>query len=87
MRPGQTVTVTDTDAYGTIVVQGIGTLGGHEVETATTIRFGDLTRDEFFVSEAAATAGVMVTNRSTVQDLIILKHYGPGNRSLPASIM
>ena len=42
---------------------------------------------QFFVSEVAASAGVTVTNRSSVQDLIILKHFGPGNRSLPASIM
>ena len=72
----------DTDAYGLIVVQGHGSIGSHDVETATTVRFGELTRDEFFVSEAAATAGVTVTNRSSVQDLIVLKHFGPGNRSL-----
>lgn len=87
VKPGETVSVTDTDAYGLIVVQGVGTIGEHEAETATTIRFGDLSRDEFFVSEAAATAGVTVTNRSSVQDLIVLKHFGPDNRSLPASIM
>jgi hypothetical protein len=82
VRPGASVTVTDTDAYGLIVVQGHGSIGSHDVETATTVRFGELTRDEFFVSEAAATAGVSVANRSSVQDLIVLKHFGPGNRSL-----
>lgn len=82
VRPGAAVTVTDTDAYGLIVVQGHGSIGSHDAETATTIRFGDLTRDEFFVTEPAATAGVTVVNRSSVQDLIMLKHFGPENRSL-----
>ncbi len=85
VRPGATVTVTDTDAYGLIVVQGYGSIGGHDVESATTIRFGDLSNDEFFVSEPTARAGVTVVNRSSVQDLIILKHYGPGNEELAES--
>lgn len=83
--PGQTITVTDTDAYGLIVVQGSGSIGAHEVESATTIRFGELSNDEFFVSEAAAQGGVEVTNRSSSQTLIMLKHFGPGNRSLAGS--
>ncbi len=82
MRPGATVTVTDTDAYGLIVVQGFGTVGVHEVESATAIRFGELSRDELFVSEEAARAGVTIVNRSSAQDLVMLKHFGPGNRSL-----
>ena len=85
VSPGASVTVTDTDAYGLIVVQGNGSIGSHDFETATTIRFGQLTRDEFYVSEPAATAGVTVTNRSSVQDLIVLKHFGPGNRALAAA--
>jgi hypothetical protein len=82
VRPGATVTVTDTDAYGLIVVQGFGTVGVHEVESATAIRFGELSRDELFVSEEAARAEVTVVNRSSAQDLVMLKHFGPGNRSL-----
>ena len=84
VKPGATVTVRDTDAYGLIVVQGFGSYGAHEVEAATVIRFGDLSHDELYVSEAAATAGVKVTNRSTVQDLVVLKHFGPGNQALAA---
>jgi hypothetical protein len=80
--PGVSVTVTDTDAYGLIVVQGHGSVGAHEVEAATTIRFGELSLDELFVSEQAARAGVTVTNRSSTQALVILKHFGPGNRAL-----
>ena len=33
--------------------------------------------------KAPAAAGVTVTNKSDVQDLIILKHFGPGNPDLP----
>ena len=85
VRPGATVTVTDTDAYGVVVVQGHGSVGAHEVESATTIRFGELSNDELFVSEQAARAGVTVVNRSSSQTLIMLKHFGPGNRSLADS--
>jgi hypothetical protein len=85
VEPGQTVTVTDTDAYGLIVVQGFGSIGTHQVEAATVIRFGELSSDEFFVSEAAATAGVEIVNHSSSQPLVILKHFGPGNRALAAS--
>jgi hypothetical protein len=82
IKPGQTVTITDTDAYGLIAVQGHGAFGSHEIAAATLIRFGQLSQDEFFVSEAAAKAGVKITNRSATDDLVILKHFGPGNREL-----
>jgi hypothetical protein len=84
VRPRATVTVTDSDAYGLIAVQGFGSIGPHDVEAATLIRFGELSNDEFFVSEPAARAGVTITNRSSVQDLVMLKHFGPGNEDLAA---
>lgn len=82
VRPGQTVTITDQDAYGTIIVQGAGTFGGHDAQAATVIRFGQLSQDEFFVSETAARAGVKISNRSSTDDLVILKHFGPDNQEL-----
>jgi len=82
VRPGKTVTIKDQDAYGLIVVQGSGTLMNHEIAAATVIRFGDLTEDEFFVSESAARAGVKITNHGATTDLVILKHFGPGNVEL-----
>jgi hypothetical protein len=82
VRPGATVTVPDTDAYGLIVVQGHGSVGIHPVEAVTTIRFGQLSSDELFVSERAAQAGVAVVNESSSQSLVILKHFGPGNQAL-----
>ncbi|MGT2464129.1 hypothetical protein [Sinomonas atrocyanea] len=80
--PGQTATITDTDAYGAIVVQGHGKFGSHDAASATTIRYGQLSEDEFFVTEPAARAGVTVTNHSLTDDLVILKHFGPGNTEL-----
>jgi hypothetical protein len=80
--PGQSVTITDTDAYGLIAVQGFGTLGSHHIAAATLIRYGQLSQDEFFVSEVAARDGVKITNHSATDDLVILKHFGPENAEL-----
>jgi hypothetical protein len=82
VRPGQTVTITDRAAYGAIVLQGSGRLGRHDVAAATLIRYGQLSQDEFFVSDSAARAGVSVSNRGATDDLVILKHFGPGNQEL-----
>jgi hypothetical protein len=77
--PKQSVTITDAAAYGLIVVQGWGSIGKMEVETPSLIRFGEMTKDELFVSAAAAQNGVVVTNRSDTENLVMLKHFGPGN--------
>jgi hypothetical protein len=82
VAPGQTATITDTDAYGAIVVQGHGTFGVHDSAAATTIRFGQLSEDEFFVSASAARAGVTISNHSATDPMVILKHFGPGNTEL-----
>ena len=77
--PGRSATITDPVAYGLIVTQGWGSIGVHEVETPTMIRFGEMTRDELFVNQEAAKAGVKVVNKSETEDLVMLKHFGPGN--------
>ncbi len=77
--PGRSVTIKDAAAYGLIVVQGFGSIGKHEVETPTLIRFGQMTKDELFVSADAAKRGVVVTNKSDKENLVMLKHFGPGN--------
>jgi hypothetical protein len=38
-----------------------------------------MTKDELFVSAAAAEAGVRITNKSETENLVMLKHFGPGN--------
>jgi len=85
-RPGRTVTIRDSAAYGLIVTQGFGRIGKMEVETPTLIRYGQLTKDELFVTAAAAQEGVAVTNTSDREDLVMLKHFGPGNPDAAALI-
>ncbi len=80
--PGQTVTVTDAAAYGLIMMQGHGKMGGWDIETPALIRFGQLTNDEFFVTEKAAQAGVKITNHSKSDPIVMLKHFGPNNPDL-----
>ncbi len=77
--PGREAVITDAAAYGLILTQGYGTIGVHEVETPTLIRFGEMTKDELFVTAEAARAGVKIVNRSNTEPLVMLKHFGPGN--------
>ncbi len=77
--PGRTAVIKDAAAYGLIVVEGYGTFGKLEIETPAMIRYGQMTRDELFVSAAAAKNGVVVKNASAVSPLVMLKHFGPGN--------
>jgi len=77
--PGRTATVRDGGAYGLIVLQGRGVMGIRDIESPTMIRFGQLTNDEFFVSEGAALDGVTITNPSATDPIVMLKHFGPGN--------
>jgi hypothetical protein len=77
--PGRSVTIADAAAYGAILTQGRGRLGKLEVETPSLIRFGEMTRDEVFVTAAVAKAGVEITNTSDKENLVMLKHFGPGN--------
>ncbi len=75
--PGRTVTITDVGPYGMIMLQGHGTMGVWPVETPALIRFGQLTHDEYFVSCAAAQAGVTIHNPSKTDAIVMLKHFGP----------
>lgn len=82
VQPGRTVTIKDSAAYGIIVMQGRGRMGVWEIETPALIRYGQLTNDEFFISEKAATEGVKIVNESATDPIVILKHFGPGNPDL-----
>lgn len=77
--PGKGVTIKDGAAYGLIVVQGRGVIGDFDVESPTMIRYGELTNDELFVTIEAANSGVKVKNESRRENLVVLKHFGPGN--------
>ncbi len=80
--PGRTVTVRDDAAYGVIIMQGHGKMGAWDVETPALIRYGQLTYDEFFVSEPAARRDVTITNQSKSDPLVMLKNFGPENPDL-----
>jgi hypothetical protein len=84
--PGQTVTIKDGAAYGCILVQGHGTFGPYDAETATMLRFGQLSGDEYFVSEQAAQAGVKISNHSAWEPLVILKHFAHNYPDIPESV-
>lgn len=80
--PGATVTIKDSAAYGMIMMQGHGKMGVWDIETPALIRYGQLTNDEFFVSEKAALEGVTIVNHSSSDPIVMLKHFGPGNPDL-----
>lgn len=80
--PGKTVTIKDSAAYGMIMMQGRGKMGVWEIETPSSIRYGQLTNDEFFITEKAAIEGVTITNESTTDPIVMLKHFGPENPDL-----
>ncbi|RVU23398.1 hypothetical protein EOJ36_11750 [Sandaracinomonas limnophila] len=80
--PGQTVTIKDAAAYGLIMMQGHGKMGVWDIETPALIRYGQLTYDEFFVTESAAKEGVKITNTSKTDPIVMLKHFGPKNPDL-----
>jgi hypothetical protein len=80
--PGATVTIKDSGAYGMIMMQGHGKMGVWDVETPALIRYGQLTFDEFFVTEKTAMEGVTIVNTSPTDPIVMLKHFGPGNPDL-----
>jgi hypothetical protein len=81
--PGRTVTIKDAAAYGLILTQGFGSIGRHAVETPALIRYAQMTSDELFVSRDAAANGVVIRNQSATENLVMLKHFGPGNPDAP----
>ncbi len=80
--PGRSVTLVDQACYGLILLQGHGAFGTWQIETPALIRYGQLTNDEFFVTEEAAQQGVQVVNPSETDPIVMLRHYGPENPNL-----
>lgn len=83
IKPGASAAVRDGSAYGCIAIQGRGLFGGYETEAACMLRFGQMSGDEFFVSENAARDGVRIVNQSRWEPLVILKHFGPNHPDMP----
>lgn len=86
IKPGQTVTVRDGAAYGCIIIQGHGKFGVYDAEASMMLRFGQASNDEYFVSEEAAKSGVVISNQSQFQPMVILKHFGPNHPDMPKKV-
>jgi hypothetical protein len=77
VEPGAKCTIRDNGAYGLITVQGKGRMNRLALDCPKLIRFGELTEDEVFCTEATAKAGVTFENTSTVEPLVVLRYFGP----------
>lgn len=75
INPGKKVVIKDYAAYGFILLQGKGKFGIWDIETPTLIRYGQLTNDEFFVTEKAAQEGITIINTSKTEPIVMLKHF------------
>ena len=84
VQPGGAAVIKDAGAYGCIVIQGHGKVGGQAAESATMLRFGQTSADEFFVSAPAARKGVRVENHSGCEPLVVLKHF-PAHHGVPGA--
>ena len=73
--PGTTARVTDAAAYGIICVAGRGKFGVWDLESPSMIRYGQLTNDEYFVTDGAAKSGVVIKNTSDCEDVVVLQHF------------
>jgi hypothetical protein len=74
--PGVSVEIKDNGAYGMIAVQGVGNIGPYALQTPAMIDFGELTEDEYFVTEEAARKGVVFKNVGA-EPLVVLRYFGP----------
>ena len=77
VHPGRSVTIKENAAYGVIVIQGHGNFGVLNVDSPAMIRFGQMTNDELFITVNAAREGIKIENNSSMDDLVMLKHFGP----------
>lgn len=83
LMPGREVTIEDPGASGATVIQGQGQIGPHAASATTFVRYGELTQDEFFITEGRARAGWTVRNTGR-EALVILRYFGPGvNDAMP----
>jgi hypothetical protein len=76
VEAGRSVTIKDHGAYGLIVTQGRGTVGKLDVDCPVYIRYGEVTRDEVFVTDRRAKEGVTFRNTGT-EPFVSLRYFGP----------
>ena len=74
--PGGSARIIDNGAYGLVSTQGRGKVGTVEIDTPVYIRFGEVTKDEVFVSHKRAKEGVTFKNTGT-EPFVTLRYFGP----------
>lgn len=86
VAPGAKIKLADQACYCALVVQGHGSFGVFECEAPGVLRFGEVSGDEFFVSEDAAKKGIVIENTSSYEPLIILQNFANNNPAVPQTI-
>ena len=77
LEPGARATLNDNGASGLICVQGHGKIGKLALESPALIRFGQMTDDEVFITDAAAKDGYTIENHSDRDALVALRYFAP----------
>ena len=67
-------------------MQGYGAFGGFACEAPGVLRFGQLSGDEFFVSEKAAKDGIMIRNEGAYEPMVILQNFANNNPAVPQTV-
>lgn len=86
VAPGAAVVLKDQACYSALLVQGYGRFGEFNCETPGLLRFGQLSGDEFFVSEKSAREGITITNNSRYEDMVILQNFANNNPEVPQTL-
>jgi hypothetical protein len=86
VAPGASVKLYDEACYCALEVQGHGKFGAFECESPGVLRFGDISGDEFFVSEASAKKGIDIVNTSSYEPLVILQNFANNNPAVPQTV-
>ena len=86
IAPGAKAKLSDDACYCALIIQGHGTFGAFECEAPGVLRYGDVSGDEFFVSESAAKKGIVAENSSSYEPLIILQNFANNNPAVPQTL-
>ncbi|MBN2447752.1 MAG: hypothetical protein JXO22_13545 [Phycisphaerae bacterium] len=77
VEPGRSVTIKDAGACGLVVTQGRGKINGLYAEAPISIRYGEMTADEFFITAPRAAEGVTFEASAEGEPFVTLRYFGP----------
>ena len=72
--------------FENMTAEGHGRFGVYAAEAAGMLRFGQMSADEYFVSEQAAEKGITIFNESRCEPMVMLKHFGPNHPDMPKAV-